>query len=147
MSNSKTETLFDQAADTFVNAFKTCVHLQEDTAKQCLELVKGWSATDDWAKHSQQFMEQTMPGMKKASEQAMELWKANATKSLKLLGEGFATTQAQSPTEAQTRLQKLWEESLKTMQENTESVVKLSSEAMQAYADYMKDLTPEPAKP
>ena len=145
MKKSKTETLFDEAADTFVNAFKTCVHLQEETAKKCFDLVKGWGECDDWTKHYQQFIEQTMPNMKKASEDSMALWKKNAEKCMELLGEGFATAQAPSASEAQERLRKLWEKSLGAMKENTESVVKLSSEAMQAYADYMKELTPEPA--
>lgn len=144
MKKSKPESLFDEAADTFVNAFKTCVHLQEETAKKCFDVVKGWGETDDWTKQYQQFVEQTMPNMKKASEESMALWKKNAEKTMALLTEGFATTQAPTLTEAQERLQKLWEESLAAMKENTETVVKRSSEAMQAYADYMKELTPEP---
>lgn len=145
MKKSKTETLFDEAADTFVNAFKTCVHLQEDTAKKYFDLVKGWGECDDWTKHYQQYVEQTMPNLKKASEQSMELWKKNAEKCMELLGEGFATTQSTSANEAQERLKGLWEKSLAAMQENTKTVVNLSNEAMQAYADYMKELAPEPA--
>lgn len=145
MKKSKTEKLFDEAADTFVDAFKNCVHLQEETAKKCFDLVKGWSESDDWAKQHQDLLEQTMPNLKKTTEESMELWKKNAEKSLELLGAGLETTQSASAAEAQARLQKLWEESLGAMQENTETVVKLSSETMQAYADYMKNLMPEPA--
>ena len=144
MKTTKTKTLFDQAADTFVNAFKTCVQVQEDTAKKCVELVKGWGESDDVTKQYQQFIDQTMPTMKKASEESMELWKKNAEKCMALLGEGFAATKEPSVEDAQARLKQLWEQSLGAMKENTETVVKLSGEAMQAYADYMKKLVPEP---
>ena len=63
-----------------------------------------------------------------------------------LSGSPFAAAQAKTPSDAQGRLQKLWENSLGAMKENTETMVRLSGEAMKAYADYLNDLTPkEPA--
>ena len=136
---SKTQSVFDQAADTYVNAFKTCVHLQDEMAKQCVELVQGWGQGEDWTKHYQDLVGQAVPNMQKAAEDSMQLWEKNASRCMELLTEGFSTSQAPSPTEAQERLQKLWENSLAAMRENSEAVVKLSSEALQAYADFMKD--------
>ena len=82
-----------------------------------------------------------MPNMQKVADDSMKLWEKNATRCMELLNEGFAATQAPSPSDAQARLQTLWEDSLKAMRENTEKVVKLSSEAMQGYADFMKEQT------
>ena len=140
-AKSKTESLFDQAADTYVNAFKTCVRMQEEMAKKCFDLVQGWGQAEDWTKNYQDLIGQAVPNMQKAAEDSMKLWEQNASRCMELLSEGFATTQSPSPTEAQERLQKLWESSLDAMRENTESVVKLSSEALQAYADFMKGQT------
>ena len=140
-TKSKTESFFDQAADTYVNAFKSCVHLQEEMAGKCVDLVKGWGEGEDWTKNYQDLVGQAVPNMKKAADESMKLWEKNAAKCMELLGEGFAATQATTPSDAQVRLQKLWEQSLESMRENTENVVKRSSEAMQAYADFMKDKT------
>ncbi|MCB1235680.1 MAG: hypothetical protein KDM91_11470 [Verrucomicrobiae bacterium] len=146
MKKNTFESLFDEAADTYVNAFKSCVRIQEDTARQCFDFVKGWGKTDDLAKRQEQFIEQAVTNMKKAADDSMDLWKQNADKCLKLLEEGFAAAQAKTPSDAQGRLQKLWENSLGAMKENTETMVRLSGEAMKAYADYLNDLTPkEPA--
>jgi hypothetical protein len=138
-TKTDTEKYFDQAADTFLNAFKSCVNLQEETAKKCSDLAKGWSDGEEWKKRAEDLGEQAMPNMQKAGEDTMKFWEKNAAKCMDLLGEGFAATQAASPSEAQVKLQKLWEESLGAMRENTETMVKLSSEAMQAYAEFMKD--------
>ena len=144
-TKSKNQSFFDQAADTYVNAFKSCVHLQEEMAQKCFELVKGWGEAEDWTKNYQDLTAQAMPNMTKAAEESMKLWEQNASRCMELLSEGFATAQAPSPTDAQERLQKLWESSLDAMRESSENVVKLSSEALQAYADFMKGQT-EPAK-
>lgn len=142
---SKSKTPFDQAADTFVDAFKTSVRLQEETAKKCFELVKGWGESDDWTKNWQQLVEQAMPNMQKRMEESLKMWESNAQRCMELLGEGFKTTQTSSGSEAQAHLQSLWEKTLGAMRENTEAVIKLNSDAMQAYADYMKDLAPTEA--
>ncbi len=138
-TKSTTENIFDQAADTFVSALKNCVHLQDEMTKKCFSLVKEWGEAGDWAKSSQNFMGQAMPNMQKAAEESMKLWEQNAAKSMELLSEGFATAQTTSAPEAQEKLKKLWEQSLDAMRENTENMVKLSSESMQAYADFMKE--------
>ena len=88
---SKSKTPFDQAADTFVDAFKACVHLQEETAKKCFELVNGWGESEDWTKNWQQLVEQAMPNMQKRMEESMKLWEKNAQRCMDLLSEGFAT--------------------------------------------------------
>ena len=144
-AKTTTESLFDQAADTYVKAFKSCVHLQEETAKKCVDLVQGWGQGEDWSKNYQNFIGQIVPNMQKSAEESMKLWEQNASRCMELLSEGFATAQAPSPTDAQERLQKLWESSLDAMRESSENVVKLSSEALTAYADFMKGQT-EPAK-
>lgn len=137
-TKAKTESYFDQAADTFLNAFKTCVRLQEETATKCFDLAKKWGETEDWQKQYEDLSKEALPDVKKAAEDTLKFWEDNAKKCMDLLGEGFATSKAPSVTEAQEKLQQLWQESLATMRTNTETMVKLSSEAMQAYVDFMK---------
>lgn len=132
---------FDQAADTFLNTFNSCVSLQQDTAGKFFDLAKKWGGADDWAKQYQDLGEKTMPQVKKAAEDSLKFWEENSRKCMKLLGEGFAATQVPSPDEAQMKLKKLWEDSLASMRENTETMVKTSSEALQAYVDFMKKQT------
>lgn len=137
-TTSDTAKYFDQAADTFLNTFKSCASLQQETASKFFDLTKQWSDTDDWTKPYKELSEQAMPQVKKAAEDSQKFWEDNAKKCLEQLKEGFATAEVPSPDEAKAKLQKLWEDSLASMRENTETMVQLSSESMQAYVDFMK---------
>jgi len=132
------ENYFDQAADTFTNAFKTCVRLQEQAMDQCVHLAKGWSDGEDWMKPGRELGEQAMPKMKQMAEDSLKSWEANVKKCMGWLDEGFSAAKAPSLEDAQATMRKLWEESLGAMRENTEAMLKLGSEALQASVDFMK---------
>lgn len=137
-TKSDAEQYFDQAAAAFLGTFKSCARLQQETAEKCLDLAKGWSGGQDWTKSYQELGGKAMPQMKKAAEDSLKFWEENAKQCMALLGEGFSAAPAPSFEEAQAKLQKLWEDSLQAMRDNTESMLKVSSEAMEAYADFMK---------
>lgn len=145
-TKSDTAKYFDQAAKTFLNAFDSCVSLQQETTSKYFDLAKQWSETDDWTKQYKELSEKAVPQMKKAAEDSLKFWEDSTKKCMDLLGEGFATTQATAPEEAKAKLEKLWADALASMRENTEATVKLSSEAMQAYVDFMQKQTESATK-
>lgn len=139
-TNMQTDML-GQAADTYFSAIKAGLKLQEDTAKRYADVVKNTAFSDDWVKQCQKVMDESIPVARKTTEDTFEAMEKSSAQCLDLLSKSVAASQVNSLDEAQTKFKQLWEDSLTAFRENVQSMIKLNSDALKAYTDFIKKHT------
>ena len=142
--------LLDQAAQTYFGAVKNGLKLQEDIASRWVDLFRKADGGDYLPQAFQQAVRETVPLAQKQTEDALKLIEKGTRQGLDLLSRAFEAGQADSPAEAQARLEKLWEASLATLRDNAEAMVQANAKLMEQWASIAKKnverVTPAAAK-
>jgi hypothetical protein len=142
--------LLDQAAQAYFGAVKNGLKLQEDVATRWVDLYRKADGGEYLPQAFQQAVKETVPLAQRQTDDALKLIEKGSRQSLELLSQAFEAGQADSPAEAQARLEKLWEASLTTLRDNAEAMVQANAHVMEQWAAIAKKnverVTPVAAK-
>jgi hypothetical protein len=129
--------LFEQALENYEQTLKAGLRLQEESARWWTHLLKETSAPSAWEKAAQPF--QGFPAAQRRwLDDAMRSLEQNSRRSLELLQKAGEAAGTLSPSEAQARLQQLWEGSLQLLRSNAEAVTAANHRALEAWMELLR---------
>lgn len=137
-TESKMTGLFDQAVQSFGEAMKAGVRIQEDVAKWWTDAIDQAAPMQQWQKRSRAIMCDVLPTAQKNTEEWMRLVEQNYKKSMELLKKAFSSEETNTAAEMQARLQELWEESLDVIRENAQAMTQANAKMMELWADILR---------
>lgn len=127
--------VLEQAMRNYEQAFKAGMKVQEETAKWWGSVLTKAPTADAWQKKATALGEEAFPTLQKLTEESMRVIEQCSRSSLDLFKEGMEAARSTSLAEGQTRLQKLWEGSLQTLQANVQAVAHLNTRLMETCLD------------
>ena len=108
--------LFDEALQTFNDAVKAGVKVQEEIGKWWSDALDQAGPADQWQKKSKAILGEAIPAAQKNAEDWLKLVETNYKRSLGLLKKAWDTDTDASTMRAKT--QELWESSLELVRDN-----------------------------
>jgi hypothetical protein len=130
--------LFDQAAQTFGDAFKAGVKMQEDVAKWWTETLDQAGPVQEWQKKSRAIVNEAIPAAQKNAEEWVKVLEENYSRSMDLLKKAFSADGAKTPADVQARLTDLWESSLSVLKENAQAMAQANVKVMDLWSDVLR---------
>lgn len=141
------EGLCEKAADNYFTAFRGGLKLQEEMAQRFTELVKSGGLTGgDGQGQYRRKAEKVVSSAEEIARESFEAVEKNVKECQRLLSEGIKASQTTGAENAQARFTVLWQDSLTSFMDGVQSMVRVNSNAMKAYADLCKNGT-EKAEP
>ena len=134
-------TMLDQAVQTFGDALKAGVKVQEQVASFWTDALDKATPSPEWQKKSRSFVGEVVPAAQKNAEEWLKLMEQNYRRSMDLLKKAFDAGATASVTDLQSRTQALWESSLELVRENAQAMAKSNSKVMELWADLFKQTT------
>jgi hypothetical protein len=129
--------LMEQALETYEQTLKTGLRLQEEAASWWTALLNETASAQSREKASVSF--NSIPAAQRRwLEDNMRVLEQNSRRSLDLLKKAGETVTSLSPTEAQSRLQELWENSLLLLRSNTEAMSAANGRLIEAWMEFMR---------
>ena len=123
--------LLDEAGQTYFQAMKSGLKMQQDVAAWWSDRVK--AAGDDRGFDGQQMAAEAMKQWQANADRAMALMEASTKQSMDLLGKAFTVGQADSVEAAQKKLNELCESSLQAMQDNMRATIDANKQIAEAW--------------
>jgi hypothetical protein len=125
--------LFEEALDKYQATLKAGLKQQEDTAK----LWTGWlneaGLPADLQEKAKKIIAEAIPAAQKNAEEAFEFIERNGTEGLNLMKKAMATTPGTSFEEGSKQAEELWEEALKVMSKNAETMVQANARTLETW--------------
>lgn len=146
-SAEKASDLFSQAFESFDSAMKTGVKLQEDSLKWWSDLVGEPRKATEWQEKLGSFVTDALEMARKNTEESMKAFERISRNSLAQLKRSFDGTPGGATAELQKNLEKLWEDSLETLQKNTEAVLKTNEKAFKMWTSFYQGSEPAEKDP
>ena len=126
---------FEQAMQSFEQAFKAGVKLQEETGKLWTDFFTKPPSVATYQKQASQLGEETVKTVQRQMEDSLKVLEECSRSSLDLFKKGVEASQSASLSEGQARLQKLWESSLQSLQANTKAMATLNQRILNAWME------------
>lgn len=130
--------LFSQAFESFDAALKTGVKIQEDSLKWWSDLVGEPRKSTEWQERMTSFVSDAMDTARKNTEESLKAYGKISRNTLEQLKKCFDGAPGGAVEEWQKSLEKLWEESLETLQKNTETVLATNEKAFKMWASFLQ---------
>lgn len=130
--------IFDQASQTFGEAFKAGVKMQEDITDWWVQALDQAGPVQEWQKKSRAIVNEAIPAAQKNAEEWLKVLEENYTRSMELLKKAFNANGAADPADLQGRLRDLWEASLGVLKDNAQALVQANVKMMDLWADVMR---------
>lgn len=136
------EGLCEKAADNYFTAFRSGLKLQEEMAQRFTELVKSGGLTGgDGQSQYRKKAEEVVSSAEEIARDSFEAVEKNVKECQRLLSEGIQASQNAGAENAQARFTSLWQDSLTSFVDGVQSMVRVNSNAMKAYADLFENGT------
>lgn len=127
--------LFDQAIETFDSALRTGVRIQEEATRWWTDMLRETDSLQELQHRAQSMMMDALPTTQRNVDQYLKLLDKTYHTSLELLNKAFQTTQSDSITEAQQRLQEFWEATFAALRTNAQAMVQVNTRTMEAWSE------------
>jgi flagellar biosynthesis/type III secretory pathway protein FliH len=124
--------LLDEAGQTYFNAMRTGLQIQEDVSKWWSEQARSAEMPAGMGGDPEQAMGEAFKQWQANAERALQMMEQRTQQSIELLNKAFAVGQADSIEAAQKKLNELWESSLKSMRENVQATLKANEQIAEA---------------
>ena len=129
--------IFDDALQTFNDAVKSGVKVQEEIGKWWSEALDQCGPAEDWQKKSKTVLNEAIPTAQKNAEQWLKLVEQNYRKTMSLLKKAWETD-ADGPA-IRAKTQELWEASLNLVRDNTQALAHANMKMMEVWAGMLRN--------
>jgi hypothetical protein len=137
--NKSTSTdLFEQAFANYEKTFKTSLKMQEEASKQWGTFFSQAVPTSTVQSTVQEAASEAAGLSRKQLEESLKVIEQSSQASLDLLKQALKSIQVPPAENSPAKLQELWENCLKTLQGNAQSVVHLNGKMATAWADFTR---------
>lgn len=132
---AKMTSLLDQATQTFGDALKAGVKIQEEIARWWGDALDQAGPMYELQKRSRAIVTEAIPAAQKNAEEWLRLVEQNYRRSMDLVKKAFS---ANGDSDIQARTQGLWEASLDVMRDNAQAVAQTNVKMMDLWADLLQ---------
>lgn len=143
--------LLDRATKTYFGTIKKGLKTQEDLAARWLDLCGKTEGGEYVPQAFQNAIKEAIPVVEKQTEDALKIVENGTRRGLDLLAEALESGHITTPSETESKLEKLWENSLDAMRETAEVIMRTNTQMMEAWTGAVKKAsegTPvQPTKP
>ncbi len=129
--------LFDQAAQTFSEAFRAGVKMQEDITKWWSDTLDQAGPINEWQKKSRAIVNEAIPAAQKNAEEWLKVVEDNYNRSMDLMKKAFSNGTS-NPAELQAKLRYLWEASLDVLRDNAQAMAQANVKMLDMWTDVMR---------
>lgn len=130
-----------KAVEAYESALKMGTKVQEESLKWFTEAIQTAGAPQEWPNRTRKALENTIQWATKTMDDTVAMLNNNSKQSLELLKKVFEAGQSTSITEAQAKTTEIWETTLATLRENTQTLVHANARAVDALSNLMKTET------
>lgn len=134
----KMTTLFDQAVQSFGEAMKAGVKIQEDITKWWSDVLDQNTAVQEFQKRSRAIVSEAIPAAQKNAEDWMKLVEQNYKRSMDLLKKAFDSEQSAAAADVRAKTQELWEASLEVIRDSTQAMAQTNVKMMEQWAEILR---------
>ena len=129
---------FDQGVQTFGDALKAGVKLQEDTAKWWTDAMEKAGPAQEWQKKGRSVLSEAIPVAQKNAEDLLKVIEQNYRRSVDLVKKACSAEGCEG---APGQAGEIWETSFKMVRDSTQAVTQANMKLMEAWADVLKKAT------
>lgn len=133
--------LLDQATKTYFGAIKKGLKTQEDLAARWLDLCEKTDSGGYVPQAFQHALKEAIPVVEKQTEETLKIVENGTRRGLDLLAEALESGRIATPSETETKVEKLWENSLDAMRETAEVILRTNTQMMEAWSGVVKKAT------
>jgi hypothetical protein len=139
--------LMEQAMKNYEQALQGGLKLQEESSRWWSDCMAQTAAPSDWQKRWKNAANQTIPIVQKRMEDSLRLIEQSSRTSLDLLKQAFAVSANDSTTNAQAKLQELWEASLEALRNNAQAVAQANGKFVESWVQLFSGTSAEMDNP
>jgi hypothetical protein len=134
--------MFDQAANTFGDVFKSGVKWQDDINKWWRQAIDAAGPALDWQERSQVLVKQALPAAQKNAEEWWKLVEKSYNSSMSLVKKLLEAERDQiaNPSAMSAKAREIWEGSLQIMRENAQGIAQANMKSTELWSDFVKNL-------
>jgi len=137
-AEAKMTNLFDQAVQSFGDAVKAGVKIQEDIAKFWGDVLDQGGAMQEWQKRSRAMVNEAIPTAQRQAEEWLKLVEQNYKRSMDLLKKAFDSEQTTAAADIRAKTQELWEASLEVIRDNAQAMAQANVKMMEQWAEILR---------
>lgn len=139
--------LFDQAVQSFGDALKAGVKIQEDVAKWWSDVLDQGNAVNEFQKRSRAIVNEALPVAQRNAEEWLKVIEQNYRRGMELLKKAMNTEQGANAADMRARSQELWEASIEAIRDSAQAMAQVNVKMMEQWADILrKNLNGEVAR-
>ena len=128
---------FDEAVESFNDAVKAGVKVQEEIGKWWSDALEQRNPTDEWQRRSKAMLGQAIPAVQKNAEEWLKLIDQNYKRSLTLLKKAWETEPADAAS-ARARTQQIWESTLDLVRDNAQAIAQANVKMMEVWSGMLR---------
>jgi hypothetical protein len=136
-AETRMTSLFDQAVQTFGDAMKAGVKIQEEIGRWWSDVIDQGGPVTEWQKRSRAMVCDAIPAAQRNAEEFMKVLEQNYRRSLDLLKKAV-DTEPGSTTDVQAKTQELWDASVEVVRDNAQAMAQVNVKMMEAWAELLK---------
>jgi hypothetical protein len=129
--------LFDEAVQTFNEAVKAGVKVQEEIGKWWSDALEQAGPIEDWQKKSKAVLGEAIPAAQKNAEEWLKLVEQNYKRSLGMLKKAWDADPGDAAA-IRAKTQELWESSLELVKDNTQAIAQANLKMMEVWAGLLR---------
>jgi hypothetical protein len=137
-AEARMTSLFDQAVQTFGDAMKAGVKMQEEMGRWWSDAIEQAGPVNEWQKRSRAIVCEAIPAAQHNTEEFMKVMEQNYRRSLDLLKKAVDSEPSVSPTDVQTKTQELWDASMEVVRDNAQAMAQVNVKMMETWAELLK---------
>jgi len=137
-TEARMTSLFDQAVQTFGDAMKAGVKMQEEIGRWWSDMLEQAGPVQEWQKRSRAMVCDAIPAAQRNAEEFMKVVEENYRRSLDLLKKAVDTEPSGTPADMQAKTQELWEASMGVVRDNAQAMAQANVKMMETWADLIK---------
>jgi len=138
-ATDKVSSMFDQAVQTFGDALKAGVKVQEQVTGWWTDALDQMSGGNDWQKKQRSILNDVIPAAQRSTEEWLKLVEQSYQRSVDMMKKAFTAQSAgASAQEAQAKAVEVWQSSLTMVKENAQAVAHVNAKVMELWADLLR---------
>jgi hypothetical protein len=137
-AEAKFTNLFDQAVQSFGDALKTSVKIQEDAAKWWSDVLDQGSAVQEFQKRSCAIVNESLPVAQKSAEDYFKVIEQNYRRGMDLLKKATNTENVGAAADMRAKSQELWETSMEAVRDSAQAMAQANVKLMEQWADVLR---------
>jgi hypothetical protein len=133
--------LFEQAMNSYEQAFRTGLHLQEESGRLWTQILEQTAPTSEWQRTVRTMANELLPEAQKRMEDGLRLIEQNSRASLELLKlfkRSVEAPRSNPLAESQNKLLSFWEASLNSMRDSAQAVAQANTQAMESWMELFR---------